>query len=488
MNEIQNDSNNLYWVFTKYATQRLSNLQTEDYLYLYKFGVGDYNWYEDPNKLLGDGGYTEGKFKEYFLNEGTTLGRNITGGTVYINNKSVNGDKVTFKITIPEDNAGYDIREVGIYETVGGVDHLFAVCCMQPIPKPTIDTGHYLSVEFNAILHSANLAKNYEKIVLDPENNFATSDEIEEFQENLLFVEANLAQQISTNAELIGLNRPQQLYEQIQSDKKKFSNFTSSTAYSNFLNATSLQNVRAFWLFNKTTDVTKKVSIADLSYYNISLETNKLSTQYEQGYEGLASWLNFIEGDYYKLSSTIDFDLLTEDKTADSPFTFIFVGANNESENDHTLIAKDSAYETDRAFNIKITNKRQASITLYTNDFNYTEFVTPIESIPRAGEFYVLSISYDYTLNGNILIPEVTVYINAKKVNTYVYRTGTYKGMKPTSLSLTSYFWQSGNRTNYVNSKVCLMTLVKDKLTEDYIRATHYNLLALTGKDPCLIR
>ena len=261
MNEIQNDSNNLYWVFTKYATQRLSNLQTEDYLYLYKFGVGDYNWYEDPNKLLGDGGYTEGKFKEYFLNEGTTLGRNITGGTVYINNKSVNGDKVTFKITIPEDNAGYDIREVGIYETVGGVDYLFAVCCMQPIPKPTIDTGHYLSVEFNAILHSKNLAKHYDKIVLDPENNFATSDEIEEFQENLLFVEANLAQQISTNAELIGLNRPQQLYEQIQSDKKKFSNFTSSTAYSNFLNATSLQNVRAFWLFNKTTDVTTRTQI-----------------------------------------------------------------------------------------------------------------------------------------------------------------------------------------------------------------------------------
>ena len=65
MTDIYND-NNLYWVFTKYAKERLANFDRNEDLMLQVIKIGSYDWYSDENKILGEGGYSEAAFKKYF--------------------------------------------------------------------------------------------------------------------------------------------------------------------------------------------------------------------------------------------------------------------------------------------------------------------------------------------------------------------------------------------------------------------------------------
>lgn len=514
MADIFNNTDNLYWVFTAYGKERLASLLPEDKLHLYKGGIGNYNWYEDERGILGEAGYTENNFKKYF--ESSTevdLASPVEDGKVYINNKNLElvtsedpsipvKKIVTLTVTIPEDLAGFDIREFGIYETIDGVDTLFAVCTMQPIGKPPVETNHYLSVQLNARLQSEVLSSHYDQITLDPNNNFATVEELVSFEENLLFVESNLAEQISNNARIIGYNRPQQLYEEMVEDKKKYSNFATSTTFANFLNATQLENIKSFWVFQPNNDATKSVSIADLSYYGINMGTNKLVTLYETGYEGLASWLNFDynaksgTGSYFMLDSDIDFDLVktNEDGTVeDTPFTLFFIGAQNTNDHDCTIIAKDNSAQTSNnapAFSLVVTKERQLRLRLFTDRKNYVEYTTSIKSVPEAGEFYVAAVTYTpiWNVEDNILIARFSVLINGKKVNGTISKTGEYSGMVKTTLPLTSRVRTSTEYTDYIDSKVCLISLVKDNLSTDYIRATTYNMMALIGVNPCLIK
>lgn len=512
MSNIYNDTNNLYWVFTNYGKQRLASLSADDHLFLYKAGVGCYNWYEDELGYFEGAPYSETNFKKYFESDSEkSLGNIVPDGKLAINSKNLvketdsEGNTISrvveLNVTIPETLSNFDIRELAIYETIDNVDHLFAICTMQPIPKPSTETNHYIAVQTTARLQSEALANAYDQIILDPNNNFATVEELNSFEENMLFVESNLAEQISNNARLIGYNRPQQLYEQIISDKKKYSNFAVSTTYANTLNIANLDEIKSFWIFQPNNDVTSSVSIPDLSYYGINMATDKLVTLYETGYEGLAPWINFEynaksnSGNYYMLDSDIDFDLVKTDdtgKVSDTPFTLFFIGAQNTNDHDCTLIAKDNGAQNNDvqpAFCMTINSQRQFVIKLSQNRANYVEYTTGINSIPEAGTFYVLSITYSPIINevDNILIPRFNIMLNGKELSGTISRTGNYQGMTKTKLPLTSRLHTSNSYTNYVDSKICLISLLKKELSNDYIRALTYNMMALIGVNPCLI-
>ena len=135
-------------------------------------------------------------------------------------------------------------------------------------------------------------------------------------------------------------------------------------------------------------------------------------------------------------------------------------------------------------------NIRQISLKLYTDKNNYVEYLTGENTVPKAGEFYVASITYDPIMNeqDNILIPRFSVMIDGKEVTGSIIRTGNYQGMVKTTLPLTSRTRTLTDYTNYVDSKMCLISLVKETLSPDYIRATVYNMMALIGVNPCLIK
>lgn len=516
-----NTTQNLYWVFTKYGRNRLINFVPGDKLYLYKAKVGSYNWYEDSAGFL-TGGYSEAGFKRYF-EEDPSADLGSIQGEFDITSKSLVADtRVELSALVPETFGGCTICEFGIYETVDGTDHLFAVCTMQGIYKPSIETNHYMSNRFNAILTSRALVGIYDAIVLNPDSNYATLDQIVEFQDNLLFVESNLAEQISNNTHIIGLNRAQQLYEKMMDDKVKFANFAASTTYANFLNATSLDNIPAFWVFKHNKTLSKSSAISDLGVRGINLGADQLSVQYEQGYEGICSWLNFNGKNNYRLESDVIFNLINTDKVAkenayeyhangtkgdrkpadvtkvteydNKPFSLFWIGSHNDK-TAHTLLSKDNSVSTDDdnppEFSFKVTEKQQLEVKLFTNKENYIKVVSNEGSIP-VGEFYVLSFSYTGDFRDK---KPFTAFVNSEEIGlTVEFSKGIdqFKGMpikkfKELQTPLLSYTITDKGPVDYVNSKTAMIILCKDKLSNDYVKATIFNLMALIGKNPCLV-
>ena len=195
------------------------------------------------------------------------------------------------------------------------------------------------------------------------------------------------------------------------------------------------------------------------------------------------------------LDSDVDFDFVKEEGgvVTDSPFTLFFVGAQNSNEHDCTIIAKDNSAQSvgvQPAFQVTVTDKRQIKVIFYQNRANYVEYITGVNSVPEAGKFYVTSLTYSPVINttDNILIPRFKIMINGKEVSGNIKRTGNYQGMTKTILPLTSRIHTSNGYTNYVDSKICLLSLFKKELSTDYIRAMTYNMMALIGVNPCLIQ
>ena len=522
------NTDNLYWVYTEYAKERLADLNANENLNLYKIRIGDYDWFTDAKRKLGRNGYSEAAFKAYYQDQGhTDLGHVITHENedgdrnapleFFITGKklSLDNESVILTATVDESYGGFDIREIGVYESVTDEDgstelKLFAVCTMQPIPRPTMATNHYISSQINCHLCSQKLVTHFDKIEIERTNSYATKTELQDYQSNLLFVEANLAEQISRNSQLIGYNRVQQLYELMQRNQEYYAKFSLSSIYSNLSN---VADVRNFWPFNYSDSISRKSMIKDLSLNNESLEADQLSTRYEKGFEGVASWLNFSNSHYYALDAPADvkviidgnnknyyapgrddliFINLTKDSSdkvtavSDAPFTIFFVGAQNNNSDDNTIICKYNTFTERPGFSIVVTKDRKLVVTLYSNSNSYVTFSTSVGAIPKAGTFYTLIVDY----NGDSINPQVSVTIDGSTARTFFHNEGPiYRGMTIEGILLPMFsFARTGEGDKkHINSKVCLLSLIKGNLTETYKQAMSYSLMSLIGKNPCLI-
>ena len=96
-----------------------------------KLGSGDNNEYYEPDSAQ------------------TEL-RGPLGLEFYIYNKAIleDGLTVSFHTIIPEDIGGFDIREVGLYETYLGEDRLFAISTQQPFVKPSFNDNYFINVDY----------------------------------------------------------------------------------------------------------------------------------------------------------------------------------------------------------------------------------------------------------------------------------------------------------------------------------------------------
>lgn len=537
MANIFNNDNKLYWVFTTYAINKLSDFSTDENLKLMAIGIGDYDWYTDEKKKLGPTGYSEAAFKAYFQDE--NIERDLGNPITYeneegdkdapryfsITRKEISEDEtnVILSATINETFGGFDIREIGIYDCEYDEDsekitpkHLFAVCTMQPITKPTTETNHYISTQLICHLFSQRLIDYFDYIEIDSKNNFVTVDDINKYQTNLLFVESNLAEQISRNTQIIGYNRVQQLYELLKNNQDKYSKFGVSSVYSNIANVMEVKN---FWTFRPSGYLTRESMLDDLSLNNDNLGTDQLSTLYETGYEGIASWLNFNNVHYYTDTPTQDvyqvteeveditiknyyvknghtdltfIDLIVNDNNMvigaqDSPFSIIFVGAQNSNSSDCTLYAKYNTFTEHPGLYVSITKDREVNVSMYTNKNNYINFKTYAGSVPAAGTFYSLIIEY----NGDVRNPKVAVNINGSNIaTTYTKSTGyIYSGMTVDGIMLPMFSFKrtADGDINGVNSKICLLSVLKGTFDDSYRQSIAYNLMSLIGNNPCLI-
>lgn len=348
----------------------------------------------------------------------------ISGYEFYIYDKELleDGLTVSFHTIIPEDVGGFDIREVGLYETVNGKDHLFAISTQQPFVKPSAADNYFINVNYYMFLKIQNFADIYDRITLDIEHASVTEPDLETLLKSFLFAEENLMVQIGKNSELLGYNRPTQLLEKINENKRDYSYIT---LYKNFASVLDLvkspKDIFSYWIFDQSRRESLGSSITDLSDNKYYLTTNKLSNTYTHSYVGFQSMFSFGESDFFELPASIPVNLHDPETDIDSPFTIVYAIKPPETTATRTVIAKSNRGEGQvQVFEVQELSTKALQVRLFADSSNYVTFRTPARSIPQGAHSVVITYNPN-TVTMNAFINSTFYSMNKDETGTYSY-------------------------------------------------------------------
>ena len=427
------NNNKLNLIITDYGLGRIAEALKEPTLNLMlskiKLGSGRNHEYYEPSSTQES---LEGPLGiEFFIYDKELLEDGMT---------------ISFHTVIPESSGGYDIREVGLYESVDGEDKLFAICTQQPFVKPSSDDFYFINLDYYIFLKEENFAEIYDQITLDPMHSLATAEDLEGLMRTFLFAHGNLIDQIGNNSKIIGYNRATQLYKNITENRKNFSYITLFKNFTSLIDMlTSPDNVFSYWAFDYTDKNDMNNSIQDLSNHGYFLSTNKPVTAYEKTYSGFMSTLAFRAPDYFNLSYQIPLDLYDEVAQQDVPFTMVFVLEPIVENVKRTLLAKSNYATGTHSFEVSELSNRSLEVKLFSSSQDYLTFTSLPYSVPSGKHSIVLT--YD---------PEtlkMTAYINSTKHELQRAETGDYTHINE-SLGLLYAFECSPQYTIYSNNNV----------------------------------
>ena len=407
MAEIVNNDK-LTLILTQYGLNRVAEAMSTPSLNLnltkIRFGSGNNYEYYTPSEvqtsLKGDLGLEFYIFKKELLEDNLTI---------------------SFYTMIPENIGGFDIREVGLYETVNGVDNLFAIGTCQPFVKPTAADNYFIAIDYYIFLKAANFASVYDQITLDSEHALVTEPDMEEMMRTFLFSNANLIQQIGNNSRFIGYNRATQLYERITENKTSFSYLTLYKNYASLLGMSSESSIFSFWAFDLSRRMQSQNSIVDLSLNSNYLSTTVPVSSLERVYNGFMSMFSMKNANFY-LSSSTPVQLFNDVTASDIYFTIAFALKPLSTHETRTLLAKSNYATGSHTFEFNELADGSLQIKLFTDASNFLTFTSDTNIIPQGCQAVVLS--YDPTRR------EFTGYINSTKVTFERTETGTYTHMK----------------------------------------------------------
>ena len=280
----------LRWILTQYGKNRINQLLTnpDDKVQISVMHIGRDGSGEPQERETADG---SGRLYD-------PINVNIP-----IVEKGISPDRentVYFKAMIDENMCGYDIAELALYENINGQEKMFAVGVGQAIPKPDIKYGYLMSIEYTLYIESTNLLEVYDQIVLDPNNEFLKQTDIDSLYRTILYVEGNLAEQISKNTHQIGLGRAKELNDLISDTRLRYNSASVASYYSSMANSVEdLKDIIGFWSFNYTDTYGTAMNIKDFSTWENYFSTNALLSSYYQEYLGVLSSLKFGGDDYF---------------------------------------------------------------------------------------------------------------------------------------------------------------------------------------------
>ena len=412
MTQIVNDDK-LNLVLTEYGLNRIAEAVKDPTLNLMiskiKLGSGDNEEYYEPSPSQ------------------TTLKGDL-GLEFYIYDKKLLEDKVTisFHTIIPETAGDFDIREVGLYETIDGEDILFAISTQQPFVKPSSDYFYFININYYIFLKNVNFSEIYDQIILDPEHSLATEDDLEEMMRTFLFAQGNLIDQIGNNSKIIGYNRATQLYEKITQNQKSFSYITLFKDFTSVVdNTSSINKIFSYWAFDYSDRTDLQNSVMDLSNNGYYLSTNKALTEYEKDYCGFMSTIAFTPSDSFSLSSQIPLGLYDKESQKDIPFTMVFALEPLQKNVRRTLIAKSNYATATHSFEVSELEDRSLQVRLFSSPEDYLTFTSLPLAIPLGSHSIVLSYDPDNQ--------KIIAYINSIRHELLKVETGTYTHINETA-------------------------------------------------------
>lgn len=457
------NTNKQVWILTTYGLERITKAMESpsvERLYLTKIKIGDANgtYYvpiQGQDNDLRHPIYNE----EYEILE------------FPITEKSVEDTTVTLKSFISETSGGYNIREIGLYETVNGQDFCFALGTCEPIVKPAYDPaenyGYAMAIDYALHINSVNLASVYDQIILDSSNEYVTKELLEALSRTVLFVEGNLMDQISINSHLLGLNRAQQLSELIETTRNAYANSILTSLYSNVLMNVGSEDIKGFWGFNYVERYDKLNAVKDFSIHGNNLSLNKPISTYETGRFDIAPYVLFTNEDYFYLP-------FTEQMLFDDAFTIFFAGEINTANVVHTILAQSNPYIDTHNWSIQINENNAIVVKIYTDNENYKSY-TSASSVLPAGPFSLAVVYKNKSIH---------VYLNLKEITMVESVVGTFTGLARNALETSSYVYNGlGSRSDNINSKVSFLSAISKAVEDPIIRATNLNLLSAIGKN-----
>lgn len=280
----------LRWILTQHGKNRINELLTnpDDKVRITVMHIGQ------------DG---SGEPNERETEDGTGRLKDPINVNIPIVEKGISTERentVYFKALINENMCGYDIAELAIYEETAQGEKMFAVGVGQAIPKPDIKYGYLMTIEYTLYIESTNLLEVYDQIVLDPNNEYLKQSDVDTLYRTILYVEGNMAEQISHNTHQIGLGRAKELNDLISNTRLKYNAAAISSYYSSMANSVEdLKNIIGFWSFNYTNSYGTAMNIKDFSSWDNYFSTNALLSSYPQDYLGVLSSLKFTNDDYF---------------------------------------------------------------------------------------------------------------------------------------------------------------------------------------------
>lgn len=411
MAQVVND-NKLNLIITDYGLGRIAEAVKEPTLNLMlskiKLGSGKNHEYYEPSSAQES---LEGPLGiEFFIYDKELLEDGVT---------------ISFHTVIPESSGGYDIREVGLYETVNDEDKLFAICTQQPFVKPSSDDFYFINIDYYMFLREENFAEIYNQIILDPMHSLATADNLEELMRTFLFAHGNLIDQIGNNSKVIGYNRATQLYENITENRKNFSYITLFKNFTSLVDMlSSPDNIFSYWAFDYSDKNDMSNTVQDLSSNGYFLSTNKPITDYDKVYNGFMSTISFPAPNYFNLSYQIPLKLYDESTQQDIPFTMIFALEPLVENVKRTLLAKSNYATGTHSFEVSELPDRSLEIKLFSSSEDYLTFTSLPYSIP-SGKHSII-----FTFNPETL--KIVAYINSTKHELQRVETGNYTHINET--------------------------------------------------------
>lgn len=300
----------LKWVLTEHGKKRITEVLSNptdririNCIHIGRSNEGDFRARETINELLEPISYEE---------ETGVYTKDISIYEKGISDELEN--TVYFKALIDENISGFEIKELALFEEIGNQLYMFAVGIGEPINKPALDKGYVISIDYTLLIESANLYDIYDKIELDPDNEFIKEVDVENIYQSILFVEANLAEQISKNTHMLGLGRVQQLDDLINKNMLSYNSMSISNYYANLANSVKdLKNILGCWSFNYTDVYGTTQVIKDFSGHGLNISVNAPLSTYDQDYIGLLSTLNFTPNDYFVVDK-VDVATASSDK------------------------------------------------------------------------------------------------------------------------------------------------------------------------------
>ena len=442
MTQIVNN-NRLTFVLTKYGRERLAEALADVSveILLSKIKLGDAN-----------GEYYNPTDPDLTNVPDLDLKSPISGAEFYLVDKSLMADGLTVCLhaVIPEVSGGYDIREVGLYETINGEDKMFAISTQQPFVKPTMDDGYFIAVDYYMYLKSQDFASVYGQIIINPDTGLVTYTDLDQYLKTVLFSQASLMDQIGHNSQIIGLDRAGQLSLKVREDRDMFGYLSLYDSYTSFLNEVDVDKVFGFWVFNYPRRTSLISEITDISENKQNMVCNKSISTYERQYSGVLPELNFTGENFYAIPPEVNVSFLNYDNTSDAPFSMLFCVSprtygRNETRVNRTLLAKSDESLNVKVFEVQETSDDRVKVTLYATNDIYATFTSEENVVPSNAHSLLLSYNeVDVTMKA---------YINGIKVELTEEVPEDYTHMNADSAS-TIYGWTANPvETIYSNTQ-----------------------------------